>query len=135
MVGADGNLVSESGDVSRTVQWTSFNKPSLITDNGVQETFIYGPDRSRLVTAITKGSDTVTTTYIDGLFEQVYDSATGDLTYRHYILAGGARVGVEIIAANGGGTITADTLSFYVHDEVGSVVATVTENLGGANQT
>ena len=33
-----------------------------------------------------------------------------------------------------GGTITADTLSFYVHDEVGSVIATVSENLGGANQ-
>jgi hypothetical protein len=28
-----------------------------------------------------------------------------------------------------------DTLSFYVHDEVGSVIATVTENLGGSNQT
>ncbi len=28
-----------------------------------------------------------------------------------------------------------DTLSFYVHDEVGSVIATVTENLGGANQS
>ncbi len=36
--------------------------------------------------------------------------------------------------ANSGGTITADTLGFYVHDEVGSVVATVTESLGGANQ-
>ena len=33
------------------------------------------------------------------------------------------------------GTITSDTLSFYVHDEVGSVIATVTENLGGANQS
>lgn len=76
----------------------------------------------------------MTTTYIDGLFEQVYDSATGDWTYRHYILAGGARVGVETINANSGGTITSDTLSFYVQDEVGSVIATVTENLGGANQ-
>ena len=102
--------------------------------NGATETFVYGPDRSRLQTAITKGSDTVTTTYIDGLFEQVYDSTTGDLTYRHYILAGGARVGVETINANSGGTITSDTLSFYVRDEVGSVIATATENLGGANQ-
>ena len=50
-------------------------------------------------------------------------------------LAGDARVGVETIAANSGGTITADTLSFYVRDEVGSVIATVTENLGGSNQT
>ena len=79
--------------------------------------------------------NTVTTTYIDGLFEQVYDSTTGNLTYRHYILAGGTRVGVETISANSGGTITADTLSFYVRDEVGSVIATVTESLGGANQT
>jgi hypothetical protein len=56
----------------------------------------------------------LTRTYIDGLFEQVYDSATDDLTYRHYILAGGARVGVETIEANSGGTVTADILSFYV---------------------
>lgn len=76
----------------------------------------------------------MTTTYIDGLFEQAYDSSTGNLTYRHYILAGGARVGVETINANSGGTITSDTLSFYVRDEVGSVIATVTESLGGANQ-
>ena len=132
---ADGNLLTESGAVNRQVTWTSYNKPSQIVGDGATETFLYGPDRSRLVTAITRGSDNVTTTYIDGLFEQVYDSATGDLTYRHYILAGGARVGVETIAADSGGTITADTLSFYVHDEVGSVMATVTENLGGANQS
>ena len=44
-------------------------------------------------------------------------------------------MGVETINANSGGTITSDTLSFYVRDEVGSVIATVTENLGGANQT
>ena len=44
-------------------------------------------------------------------------------------------MGVETIQANSGGTITSDTLSFYVRDEVGSVIATVTENLGGANQT
>jgi RHS repeat-associated protein len=73
--------------------------------------------------------------YVSRLFEQVYDSATGDLTYRHFILAGGARVGVETIAANSGRTVTPDTRSFYVHDEVGSVIAVVTENLGGANQT
>jgi hypothetical protein len=114
--------VSGSGDVNRSVTWTSYNKPSQITGNGATETFVYGPDRSRLQTAITEGSDTVTTTYIDGLFEQVYDSATGDLTYRHYILAGGARVGVETIEANIGGTITADTLSLYVRNEVRRMV-------------
>ncbi len=57
--------------MNRQVTWTSYNKPSQITGDGATETFLYGPDRSRLVTAITKGSDTVTTTYIDGLFEQM----------------------------------------------------------------
>lgn len=42
---------------------------------------------------------------------------------------------VETIAANSGRMITSDTLSFDVRDEVGSVIATVTESLGGANQT
>ncbi len=97
---ADGNLLTESGDVNRQVTWTSYNQPSQIVGDSATETFLYGPDRSRLVTAITRGSDNVTTTYIDGLFEQVYDSATGNLTYRHYILAGGARVGVETVQAD-----------------------------------
>ncbi len=57
--------------MSRQVTWTSYNQPSQITGNSATETFLYGPDRSRLVTAITKGSDTVTTTYIDDLFEQM----------------------------------------------------------------
>jgi RHS repeat-associated protein len=88
-----------------------------------------------LVTSTTKGTDTVTTTYIDGLFEQVYDSASGATTYKYYIVAGGARVGVETLTADNTGAVTADTLSFYVHDEVSSVIATVTENLGGSNQS
>lgn len=61
--------------MDRQVTWTSFNKPSEIVGGGASETFLYGPDQERLVTAVTQGSDTVTTTYIDGLFEQVYDSA------------------------------------------------------------
>ena len=43
-------------------------------------------------------------------------------------------MGVETLQADNTGTQTADTLSFFVHDEVGSVVAAVTENLGGSNQ-
>lgn len=78
----DGHLLAESGDVNRQVTWTSYNKPSQITGNSATETFLYAPDRSRLVTAIIRGSDNVTTMYIDGLFEQVYDSASGNLTYR-----------------------------------------------------
>lgn len=38
------------------------------------------------------------------------------------------------MAANSGGSITAGTLGFFVHDEVGSIIATVTESLGGSNQ-
>ncbi|MGH8306686.1 MAG: RHS repeat-associated core domain-containing protein [Gammaproteobacteria bacterium] len=132
---ADGNLLTETGDVNRSVTWTSYNKPSQIIGGGVTETFTYGPDRERLIRVESQGSDTQTTTYIDGLFEEEYDSATGDFTYRHYILAGGVRVGVKTMVANSGGTITANTWSFYVHDEVGSVIATVTENLGGSGQT
>lgn len=131
----DGNLVSESGDVNRTVTPTSYNKPYQIISNGTTATFTYGPSRERIMTTVMSATDTVTTTYIDGLFEQVTDSASGNTTYKHYILAGSARVGVESIQADSSGAVTADTLSFYVHDEVGSVIATATEGLGGVNQT
>ena len=135
---ADGDLKTESGDVNRTLYWTSFNKPSEIDADSATERFTYGPTRERLQTSVTSVnngvSHTVTTTYIDGLFESVSDTSNGTTTYKHYIAADGVRVGVENLAVDSGGNVTADTLSFYVRDEVGSVIAAVTENLGGANQ-
>ena len=101
--------------MTRTLTWASYNKPTSITAGATTETFLYGPSRERLQTTVTGSSGSVTT------------------TYRHYVIAGGARVGVETIATTSG-TVTSDSLSFYVHDQVGGVIATVTEGLYGANQ-
>lgn len=135
----DGNLLTESGDVNRSISWFSYNKPNTITSGPTTETFLYSSSRERLQTTVSgspnnPAGDTVTTTYIDGLFEQETDSASGTITYRNYILAGGVRVGVETLQANSSGQPTSDTFSFFVRDQVDSVVAEVTENLGGLNQ-
>lgn len=135
---ANGNLICESGDVNRTVTWSSFNKPIHIQGDSATEDFTYGPGRERLVTTVNKqvnGSpDQVTTTYIDGVFESDYDSASGTYTYRHYVVAGGMRVAVETITANSSQQQTGDTLGFFVHDQVGSVIAEVAENEDSTNQ-
>ena len=133
---ANGNLAIESGDVTRTMNlpdsWTSYNKPNKIISGAITETFTYGPSRERLQTTVTSSTGSVTTTYIDGLFEQVQDSA-GNITYKHYIIAGSTRIGVETIATTSG-TVNTDLLSFFVQDQVDSVIAEVTEGLGGLNQ-
>jgi RHS repeat-associated protein len=135
---ANGNLVCESGDVNRAVTWSSFNKPTHIQGDSATEDFTYGPAHERLVTAVNKqvngSADQVTTVYIDGVFESAYDSESGTYTYRHYVVVGGARVAVETITANNGEQQTGDALSFFVHDQVGSVIAEVTENEDSTNQ-
>lgn len=130
----NGNLTDETGDVARHIDWTSFDKPADIHAGGVTESFVYGPSRERLVTSVMNGTHTVTTTYIDGLFEMVTDSAANSTTYRHYVVAGDTRVAVETVQVNSSGQTTSDTLGFFVHDQVGSVIATITEDVGRTGQ-
>ncbi len=122
----DGDMTTRNGF---PLTWTVDNLPASLASATGSSTFRYGPGGNRYQQVATEGGNSTTTTYIDGLLEVRYDSGSSETVYRNYIEAG-----VETMAANGSGTLTADTLGFFVHDEVGSVIATVTENLGGANQ-
>lgn len=79
---ANGNVTSRGSGKSLT--FTSFNLPSLVTDGALQTTFAYGPDHQRVQSFGTYSDGTATTRYIGGLLEKMTPS-TGAEEWRHYV--------------------------------------------------
>ncbi|TQV84274.1 hypothetical protein FKG94_06350 [Exilibacterium tricleocarpae] len=105
---ANGDMINGDG---RAIQWSSFNKPTRITQQGRSATFSYGPDRARFKKVNHLGD---TTLYL-GLLEKIIkaDGATED---RHYIYAAGQLVAEHIVSSTDG------IQTRYLHkDALGSV--------------
>ncbi len=71
----------------RTITWTAFGKPEFIGKGDASIQFEYGPNKNRIrridKTGIGTGSETTTTTYVDG-YERV-EHASGEVIDRYYI--------------------------------------------------
>ncbi|TQV82588.1 hypothetical protein FKG94_07600 [Exilibacterium tricleocarpae] len=105
---ANGNMTGGNG---RTIQWSSFNKPTQITQGGRSATFSYGPDRARFKKVNHRGDVTL----YAGLLEQT-TKANGDTDAKHYIYAAGRLVAEHIVSSTEG------TQTRYLHkDALGSV--------------
>ncbi|OMH38975.1 RHS repeat-associated core domain-containing protein [Motiliproteus sp. MSK22-1] len=72
---ANGNLTSGNG---RTIQWSSYNKPTSFSKEGESIQFKYGPDRSRY----SKIAGDIHTLYFDKIYERTLDYS-GQLTINH----------------------------------------------------
>jgi len=108
---ANGNMVTGRG---RTVDYTTFNKPSYISQAGASIRFTYGPDSSRYKKVTTTSEGTSTQYNIGKLFERL-TKPNGVVEYKNYIFAGGAMVAIDTRRSNG----TQET--DYVHtDHIGS---------------
>ncbi len=108
----NGNVISGNG---RTVQWSSFNKPTLITKDGKSAVFAYGPDRSRYKKNNHNGD---TTLYVGKLFEhKTKGTGASQITEEtHYIFAMGQMVAQHIVSTEHG------VQTRYLHkDALGSV--------------
>lgn len=126
---ADGNLLSESGDVNRILTWYSYNKPATIGSGAVSEAFSYGPDHDRYQRVDHQSNgDVVTTMYVGGVFEAQSDSLSGTTTYRNYIMAGTEVVAVDSFQGTAGNAAS-ETVNYYFHDHLGEVEA-VSNNAG-----
>ena len=80
----------------RTIEWSSFNKPTLITDvaSGNEVGFTYGPDRLRIKQHAVVGASVTDTVYVGGLFEKRSKfGSPAELV--HYVRAGGATVAIH----------------------------------------
>jgi RHS repeat-associated protein len=106
---ANGNMTSGDG---RTIKWSSFNKPTEITQNNRSATFSYGSDRARFMKVNHQGN---TTLYIGGLYEQLTKD-NGEIERKHYIYAAGQLVAQHIVSTTQG------TQTRYLHkDALGSI--------------
>jgi RHS repeat-associated protein len=129
---ANGNLTTASWSGStRTVTWTSFNKPARITKGSSFSAFAYGPDRMRYK-HVRHGPDasdpagtmrTTTTWYVGDLYEQI-DHGTRT-THRYNIRVGNQVVAVkehETAKADVAGTLLQHRMRYFYRDHLGSVV-------------
>ena len=126
---ADGNVTAEGG---RTLTWSSYDKPTFITDAAkhITEQFLYGPDRELYQQTATDTSNghTVTTTHLGDLVDIQDDSQSGR-TVRLYVAVGGTTVAMQVIQGT-----TLGQVVYLLHDALGSVIAQAT-NLGGTWST
>ena len=103
---ANGNLINGAG---RTIEYTSFNKPKLITDGRQTAAYQYDENNNRIM----QTEPGRTKIYIGALYEKTTTSKT--VENRHYLFAGGQRVGVHVTTNTG----TSKTRYFHT-DHLGS---------------
>lgn len=111
---ANGNMTSGNG---RSIQWSSFNKATRITQSGRSVTFKYGPDHSRFQKTNHQGDVTL---YVGNLYEEVR-RASGVNEKKHYIYAGNQLVAEHIVSSAEG------TQTRYLHKDALSSVDLVTD--------
>lgn len=116
---ANGNMVS---DGTRSLSWTAANYVSQIVEGTTSEAFLYSPDRERVRVSSSQSGATTTTLYLNpridtgNTFEKVY-APNGDVTYTHYLYAGGRLIGsVET-------ELAVETVSYFHTDHLGSITA------------
>ncbi|MEX2961985.1 RHS repeat domain-containing protein [Microbulbifer sp. TYP-18] len=118
---ANGNMTSGDG---RTIQYSYFDKPTLISKGNKSTAIKYGPGRSRYQRIDQEGSNTTTTTYIGGLYEKV-EKPGGAVEERHFI-GGSVVVTVSDRSTSSPGT----THTRYLHkDHLGSITAITDEQM------
>ena len=114
---ANGNMTVRDGD---TIVWSSFNKPTQITQGSNTVSFEYGPDRARFKQTSSAG----TTLYIGSSFEKI--TLGTDVTNKHFIRVGGQTIAIH--TTRSGSSTNSDTR--YLHrDHLGSIDA-ITDELG-----
>ena len=106
----NGNLLIGGG---RTIAWTSFDMPDVITKGAQSSTFVYGPEHQRVVQTRQDGSSTV---YADG---QEIETNSSGTTVRTYWPLG---LGMEV---NRGGLVE---LNWLHKDRLGSIAGVTNES-------
>jgi YD repeat-containing protein len=89
---AVGNRISNSN--GQQIQYSSYNKPTLISQGTTELGFKYNPDRARYQQTIVRNGQTTELLYLGKLYEQ--ETSSGVTQYKHHIFAGGKAVAVHI---------------------------------------
>jgi RHS repeat-associated protein len=140
LTGASGTIYPASGAVafSRTLSYTSFNAPNVLTHVQGGSTYSYTytynaeHERVRLVTA--RPSDTLTTIYVHPagkgalLYEKESRQSDGLVEHKHYVNGGAGLVGVYVTKSSYGAG-EGPQMRYYHKDHLGSI-AVITNPAG-----
>ncbi|WP_444945371.1 RHS repeat-associated core domain-containing protein [Microbulbifer sp. VTAC004] len=119
-------MSSDSG--SHTLDYTVFDKPSLISKGGHDTRFSYGPDRSRFKWVDDNGKGTVTTLQI-GSIEKVIERSTSGAFIKSFYRRNIAGVAIERIELNASDEI-AGTSTQYLHKDLQGSLDVITDSTG-----
>jgi RHS repeat-associated protein len=122
----NGNISSDSG--SRTLEYTVFDKPSLVTKGGHDTRFTYGPDRSRYRRVDDNGKGTVTTLQI-GSVEKVIERSTSGAHIKSFYRRNIAGVAIERVELNASDEI-AGISTQYLHKDLQGSLDVITDSTG-----
>ncbi|MDX1303034.1 RHS repeat-associated core domain-containing protein [Photobacterium sp.] len=126
-----GNLLKgETGTtkkvVERSLEWSSFNKPTKITRNGHTVEFAYDANHSRYYRKDSSGKETL---YFDKLYEQVKDINSGEIEHKQFIYADGKLIALNIEQHDSAKKIK-DRQIRYLHYDALESVDLITDGYG-----
>lgn len=122
----NGNVETSGG---RNYTWTTFNKPSSLSDASASVRFTYGADRARINKVnLANGSVTKTTAYF-GAYQKI-TAANGDIEHKYHVSAGGAMIAVHSVKTDSGGVPTETAASNYLHKDALGSVSVITSAVG-----
>ncbi|OLQ71712.1 hypothetical protein BIT28_23910 [Photobacterium proteolyticum] len=118
-----GNLLKgETGTtkkvVERSLEWSSFNKPTKITRNGHTVEFEYDANHQRYYRKDSTGKETL---YFDKLYEQVKDLKTGEVEHKQYIYADGKLIALNITQHDSADKPSDRQIRYLHYDALGSI--------------
>ena len=139
---ANGNMVwGGANGFERNITYSTFNKPTKITQGQNETRFTYAASRSR-VSRYSEDADNRTQTYYVGLgktnaplYEVETDLVTNEESHLHFIYAGGYHNGhpfmMQVVKRDQNDVITSTGQEYMHRDHLGSVIA-VSDQTGRA---
>ena len=122
---ANGNVTSGGG---RRLTWSSFNKPTRMSQGGATTSFSYGPERHRYRRIDQLEGQTTTRLYLGKRYEQI---STGDrTTHKYFIYAGDQLAAIHFDEVDHRGD-QSDYQTRYLHTDALGSVDLITDGAGG----
>ena len=122
---ANGNVTSGGG---RRLTWSSFNKPTRMSQGGATTSFSYGPERHRYRRIDQLEGQTTTRLYLGKRYEQI--STGGRTTHKYFIYAGNQLAAIHFDEVDHRGD-QSDYQTRYLHTDALGSVDLITDGAGG----
>ncbi|MBS1595573.1 MAG: glycohydrolase toxin TNT-related protein [Bacteroidetes bacterium] len=103
-INAVRHISNPSGLVSlneQDISYTSFGQPSVITENGNELTYLYGPEYARNYSTLRQAGTAVRSRLYSGNYEINYDLVANTSSEQHYIYGNNGLVAIIVKPSNG----------------------------------